>query len=109
MTEQFALGQSFGKGPAIDRDKGLVGAVAARVDIARDQFLARARLAHDQHIGIAGRNLGDQRQDRTRAWITEDQSAGAWANRVMLFGVEGEQGAAIGAGCGNQPYFTLIA
>jgi hypothetical protein len=56
VAEQLGFEQRFGNGAAIDRDEGLVGAGAGAVDGARQQFLAGARVAAQQHRGV---RLGD--------------------------------------------------
>ena len=45
MAEQFAFNEVFWQGGAVERNKGLVGARAARMDGARSQFFARAGFA----------------------------------------------------------------
>ncbi|MNL16897.1 hypothetical protein D3C87_1379610 [compost metagenome] len=41
---------------AVDRNERLTGAMGMLVDVTRQHFLARARLARDQHRGIAARD-----------------------------------------------------
>ena len=50
-----------GSAPQLTATNGLRGARAAVVDRARDELLARAGLALDQHRRVEGRNLPDQR------------------------------------------------
>ena len=53
-TEKFGFEQRFGNGAAIDGHKRPIGTVAALVQGARHQLLARARFPPDQHGGHAG-------------------------------------------------------
>ena len=62
VAEQLGLEQRFGNRGAVDRDERLVGAGAGVVNAAREQLLARARLADEQH----GRPTGG-RHAATRA------------------------------------------
>ena len=55
MTEELALQQAFGNRRAVDGDEGLGRAVAVEVNGPRDDLLARAALAADQHAAL--RNL----------------------------------------------------
>src|SRR5215210_3165684 len=50
-------------GTAVDGDEGAVGAGAVVVDGARDQLLARARLAVDEDVRVRGRDLLDEAED----------------------------------------------
>ncbi len=59
MTEQEAGRQLLAETGAIDRHERLVAAVVQAVDRPGDQFLARARLAFDQHRGIDARHVLD--------------------------------------------------
>jgi hypothetical protein len=58
-TEEFRLEQVFGNRAAIDGDERPVRALAAGVQGARHQLLARARFAVDEHRRHAARHLGD--------------------------------------------------
>ncbi len=49
VTEQFAFQKCFGNGGAIDRDERSGGAVAVLIDRPRDELLAGAGIAPDQH------------------------------------------------------------
>src|SRR5262249_17183103 len=59
VTEEFALQQCFRDRSAVDCNKRPLCPVAVLVNRARDEFLARARLATDQHINWLGRNTPD--------------------------------------------------
>ena len=72
MAEKFALDQIFGEGGGIDHDKGLVLAAAGALDRARDQLLAGAGTAPDQHGGAAGGHLFDHRVDRPHRLAVAD-------------------------------------
>ena len=51
VAEQLRLQQLCWQGSAVQLDEGLVAARAVEVQRARDQLLAGAGLAHDQHRG----------------------------------------------------------
>ena len=53
VTEQLGLDEIRGDGAAVDGDEGAAAAAAVVMDGARDEFLAGARLAEDEHRGIA--------------------------------------------------------
>ena len=59
MAEQLAFDQLFGNRRAVHFDEGLAGARAGGVNRVRDQFLAGAALAENQHAAVGG---GHQRQ-----------------------------------------------
>ena len=61
VAEELGLHQRFGNRAAVDRDEGFVGACAVRMDIARGQLLAAARLAGDGHRRHAAREARDLR------------------------------------------------
>ena len=67
MAEQFTLEQVLGNRRGVDRDERTVAAgVAARavlVKCTRDEFLARTRLAGDQHRDIALAESADRAKD----------------------------------------------
>src|SRR5262245_7322526 len=64
MAEQNALDQVLGDGAAVDGDEGLCLALALALDGARDQLLADAALALDQHGDIGGGGAATK-SDRT--------------------------------------------
>src|SRR5579862_6502858 len=53
MTEQLGLEQVFRKRAAIDGHKRMVLAVAVEMQTARDEFLAGATFANDQHGAVS--------------------------------------------------------
>ena len=57
VTEERALGERRRDGAAVDDDEGLVGARARLVDRLRDELLAGARLARDEHGELGRRGL----------------------------------------------------
>src|SRR6185369_14300707 len=63
VTEELALEQRLRDRAAVDRDEGLVRAHTRAVDRTREQFLARAALALDQHARIAGGHALRLRQE----------------------------------------------
>ena len=64
VTEELALDEPAGDRGAVDPDKGLVGAGRAEVEGPRDQLLAGAALAGDQHGRRAGGDGADDLADR---------------------------------------------
>ena len=56
VAEHLAFQQAGGNGGAVQLDEGALPARAEVVDGARQQFLAGAGLAVDQHRGIGGRH-----------------------------------------------------
>ena len=56
VAEEFALDQVFGDGGAVDFDEGLGGAGAHGMDGVRDEFLAGAAFAVDEHAAVGGRH-----------------------------------------------------
>src|SRR5918911_738390 len=60
MAEEFRLHQGFGNRGAVDGDELPTFARAEVVNRARDEFLARARLARDEDRSRRGRDLFDQ-------------------------------------------------
>ena len=73
MAEQLAFDQVLRQGAAIDRHQRHFRPQALIVQRPGDQFLARARLAHDQHGRIGGGHLGDQAADELHAGRVADQ------------------------------------
>ena len=59
VTEQLALHEPGGKCRAVELDERLIPALAVGVDRPRDQFLARARLAADEHGGVGRCHAAD--------------------------------------------------
>src|SRR4029079_15294675 len=57
VPEHLALHQILGDRAAVDRDEWALGAGAQAVELARDELLARAGLARDQHVDIRARHL----------------------------------------------------
>src|SRR5262249_29204762 len=60
MTEQFALEQRFRERRAVDGHEWPVGPRTGGVDRARNQFLASAALAENQHRRVSRRDALDQ-------------------------------------------------
>ena len=67
VAEELGLHQVLGDGGAVDLDEGLVAAARVLVEGARDQLLAGAALAGDEH---RGRRVGDALEDgvERRGW-----------------------------------------
>lgn len=64
MAEHLALEDLLGHRAAVQRDERLVVARRQRVQAARDQFLAGAGLAVDEHRRVGGGHVIDQRAHR---------------------------------------------
>ena len=75
VTEQLAFEQRFGNRGAVDRDVGRVAARAQPVDRLRDQLLARAGLAADQHGRVGRRRLLDDVVDLPHLGAVADHRA----------------------------------
>ncbi|MCY1174238.1 hypothetical protein D9M73_144320 [compost metagenome] len=63
MAEQFGFDQGFRDRRAVHRDQRRLGAARQVVQGAGDQFLAGARLALDQDIGVGRRDLADLHEE----------------------------------------------
>jgi len=74
MPEEFALEQGFGQRGAFHHHQRAARPGARFVDGARDQFLAGARLAHQQHGGFGGAHAADQLQHLAESGRAPDQS-----------------------------------
>ena len=66
VAEQLALDEPGGQGRAVDLDERLVPAPAVRVDGPREQLLARAGLAADEHGGVGRCHAADLVQHRVQ-------------------------------------------
>ena len=64
MAEQFALEQVGGNRAAVDRHEGMPRPARQLVHVPRGHFLARARLAENEHVGVVGGDLFDQTMHR---------------------------------------------
>ncbi|KVU53996.1 hypothetical protein WM04_25535 [Burkholderia ubonensis] len=83
VAEQLALRKLRVDRAAVDRDER-ARAAADMVDMARDQFLAGARLAEDQRGHGAGPDLLDEAQYGTRRGIGEHERLRAHRQGAML-------------------------
>ena len=63
VTEQLRLEQVLGNGAAVDGDERPLGARRAAVHLARDELLAGAGLAGDEHRDVGGGDLLDLLED----------------------------------------------
>src|SRR5262249_22974911 len=63
MPEELALEHLAGDGAAVHLDERAVRASAAPVDLARDELLAGARFAEDEHAGVGRSDEIDLRED----------------------------------------------
>src|SRR6266566_4243956 len=57
VAEQLRLEQALGQRPAVERKESAVRARGQLVDVARDDFLPRTRLALDEHRALSRRHL----------------------------------------------------
>jgi hypothetical protein len=62
VAEEFGFQEIFGHGAAVDGNEGLIAARAGVVNGARQQFLAGAALAGQQHAGVGTRDHVGLRQ-----------------------------------------------
>src|SRR5207253_6901398 len=60
VTEQFRLEQIFRQCATIDGDKRMMLAIAVEMKTARNQLLARAAFAHNQHRAVRVGDFADQ-------------------------------------------------
>ena len=60
VAEQLALEQVGGDRAAVDRHERALAARTEIMDGARDDFLAGAGLAEDEHVGVEGGHLADE-------------------------------------------------
>ena len=70
VAEELALEDRLGDGGAVDGDERPARARRPLVDVAREELLARAALAEDEHRRLTGRGLGrdvDDAAERRRA------------------------------------------
>ena len=74
VAEEFALQQRLGDGGAVDGDERLLRAVAVLVDGARDQFLAGAGFAADEHGDRLGGDAANLLVDRLHGAAVADDS-----------------------------------
>ncbi len=84
VPEQLALDQVLRDGAAVDRDEGLVFAIALAVDGIRDHFLACAALAQHQHRRGRLRHLADHREDRLHLRLSASIPSNTFGFRLCL-------------------------
>ncbi len=72
VTEQLAFQQVFRQGRAVDGDHRPLAQLRGLVDGPRDHFLARSRLALDQHGGRGVRHVADQLEHGVHARVLAD-------------------------------------
>ena len=73
VAEELALDQSGRDGAAVDLDQRALPAAASGMDSARNQLLARAGLAGDEHGRVRGRDLLELAKQRQERWAVADQ------------------------------------
>ena len=74
MAEQLRLHERFGERGAVENHKRLVPARRKALDRLRDEFLARAAFAADQHRRAARRNLAYLLVDRPHGGAAADDA-----------------------------------
>src|SRR5262249_47724127 len=74
VTEELRLHQRLGDGRDVDGDERRVAPVTAAMDGARDELLAGAALAGDEHGGRRRRDLRDQLIEARHLGMAPDQS-----------------------------------
>ena len=72
MAEQLGLRQTLGNRRRIEGDEALIGARAVLVNRPRDQFLAGAGLALNQHRAVHRRDDFERREHRPHRAVTPD-------------------------------------
>jgi hypothetical protein len=77
VAEELALEQRLGNRRAVDRQEGSVAARAVLVHGARHELLARAALADQQDVGIAGCDAADELADLLHGGAVADDAIGA--------------------------------
>ena len=85
MAEELGLEERLGNRRAVDRDEGALGARAERVERAREQLLARAALALEQHRRVGRRRSIQRDRDLFELRIVADDLRRAAASRELLF------------------------
>ncbi len=95
VAEQLGLHQGFGDRRDVDGHEGLPAAFAARVDRSRDQLLAGAALAGDQHRGRRRRDLRDELIDARHLRVAADHSLERPREAVRVGRPAGQRGAQI--------------
>ncbi len=63
VTEELTLDEVRRDGSAVDDDEGPLAARAALEDLGRDELLAGAALAFDEHVDVARRDLLEHREE----------------------------------------------
>jgi len=63
VAEKFGFDEILGDGRAVDREERALGAERMLVDAARDELLARAAFAGDEHGRVARSDLADGLQN----------------------------------------------
>ena len=73
---------------AVHLDEGLVAPSRVAVQRLRDQFLAHAGFAADQHAGIRSGDLLDQPEDLLHLAALADEILEAWHDRLSIVGLD---------------------
>ena len=83
MTEELVLDERGGQGGAVDFDERLVAARAVDVDGPRDELLAAAGLAADEHRRVRRRGLLRELVDRLHRRALADDLVEEVADRSL--------------------------
>ena len=83
VAEEFGFQQLLRNGRAVDGDESLVASRAQGVQCARQQFLAGAALAQDQHCDVRGGDLLDHAADVLHRAVDRDDALEALRNVAL--------------------------
>jgi len=90
VAEDLALEQGVRQRRAVDGDEGSVAPAAAAVNASREQFLARAALAEEQHGGVRDGDLVHLRHDRQHRRVLRDELVGRVRGALRTLAVLGQ-------------------
>ena len=88
VAEDLRLEQRVGQRGAVDRLEVLAAAAAQLVDHPRDDFLARAGRAEDQHRDVGLGRRADPLEDDQHLLVAADHFAEALHRRRLVFGAD---------------------
>ena len=89
VAEELGFEQRFGQAGAVDGHEGPLGAGAPVVHGLRDQLLAGAALAGDQHLGVGSRHALDLGLQFGHRWTSSDEEVRAGPSHRGAFFVDG--------------------
>ena len=103
MAVELGLEEGVGEGGAVDGDERLARARAGVVDGARDQLLAGAALAADEHGALRARDHLDLVLEPAHRRALPDERGPDERHRLGLARPAGRGAAALGDGCDGAP------